>query len=81
MEDETEARRKAFKPMNFMLTGIAKFNVAFNQEIEESPLPNPALRDGMIKHANERGRTDIAQALREQFDAARIATSLQREGK
>jgi hypothetical protein len=62
-----------------MLTAIQQFNVAFNLEIAESPLPAAELQAQMVRHANAHGRPDIAQSLREQFDAGRVRASMARE--
>ena len=53
------------------MTAIQEFNSAFNHTVDERP--NGLLQAAMIELANVRGRTDIAQRLRQQFDSVRVS--------
>lgn len=58
------------------MTAIEEFNQAFGLSITA---PDRAGQQEAILLANKRGRPDIAQKLREHFDAQRVAESIRRE--
>ncbi|MEY4385344.1 MAG: hypothetical protein RLY20_627 [Verrucomicrobiota bacterium] len=58
------------------MTAIEEFNQSFGLSISA---PDRAGQQEAILFANKRGRPDIAQKLREHFDAQRVAESIRRE--
>ena len=63
------------------MNAIARFNDAFDFNLDPLATYPAWEQDKLIEYANNKGRRDLANSLRDHFDAERVARIRERERK